>query len=252
MTTPEPLENILNALAAVEHGAIPEHAPKCNECNAAPVPRFGKMCAPCIERRDAREKREMLVRAFLSIPTSLRRVSFDDREFLKSFVDDVDAIAAARDSVTRKIVTLCGPARAGKTTLAVCMLRERIVSASKPTATLAAFREAAGARFVVAADLVQAQSEHPFGKGSAPLVKAARAATVLVLDEVGGGPQGDVQGVVFRLLHERHRELKQTIVTTGLDEHSVSNLFGGGIAGRLFEDAFVIRVNKRAGAGQAA
>jgi DNA replication protein DnaC len=248
----EPLETILHTLAAVEDGTMHERAAKCIECDEAPVPRFGKICAPCIERRSAREKRDQLVRAFQSIPTSLRRVSFDDREHLKSFVDDAEAIAAARDSVARKIVTLCGPARAGKTTLAVCMLRELIVSASKPSATPSAFREAAGARFVVAADLVQAQSEHPFGKGSAPLVKAARAATVLVLDEVGGGPQGDSQGVVFRLLHERHRELKQTIVTTGLDEQSVSGLYGGGIAGRLFEDAFVIRVNKRAGAGQAA
>ena len=137
-----------------------------------------------------------------------------------------EAMVKARAAVTAPLVVFMGPTRAGKTSLAVAMLRAR---------------NDLGARFVRAKRLGTARIQHPAGAGEAPYVEMAMRAGFVLIDELGGESmtQNDaLPDVVF----ERHESVLPTWFTTGLDAKGVGDRFGGGVHRRIFEGAVIIKL----------
>src|SRR5439155_8790871 len=95
------------------------------------------------------------------------------------------------------LVTLRGGMRAGKTTLACCMLREHIRRGAKTSASPRDVWHARRARFVTTCDLLRERDETRLGDDHMPLLEACERASVLVLDELGGAP--DPRGVIYGL-----------------------------------------------------
>jgi hypothetical protein len=100
--------------------------------------------------------------------------------------------------------------------------------------------------YVTAFRLAKARASHPLGEGEAPLVAKALAASLLVVDELGG--EDDRHGTAVReVLHERHAENLPTWVTTGVGPREIAARYDGGIARRLFEGAEVFRMGAKGG-----
>lgn len=99
---------------------------------------------------------------------------------------------------------------------------------------------AKGALFVPAYDLAKARATARLGE-EAPIVTKALTATVLVVDDLGSEPNFPTSAVP-EILHERHADGKQTIVTTGFSSDEIATRYGSGIARRLFERTVKLRV----------
>lgn len=136
------------------------------------------------------------------------------------------AMAQAREALSAPLVVFFGPPGAGKTTLAVAMMRARGED---------------GSRFVSAKRLGTARIQHPAGAGEAPYVETAMRAKLALIDEVGAESltQNDaLPDVIF----ERHAHVLPTWYTTGLEPKAIGERFGGGAERRILEGAVVIRL----------
>lgn len=222
------------------YGPHPE--PMCIRCDVVGVRRTGLECSTCVASRTRREREEGLRRAWATVPTSLAWATFGSPQ-LAAWVPDADAIEAAKAAIGAPLVTLVGDMRAGKTTLAACMLREHVRRGAKATATSADVWHARRARFVRGYDLLRERDNTRLGEDHMPILDVCERASVLVLDELGQGK--DPHGVLYALLHDRHARARQTIVTTWMTREQCAERYGG-IAGRLFDDGVVIRVRKAA------
>ena len=78
----------------------------------------------------------------------------------------------------------------------------------------------------------------------APLVESCFAATLLVIDELGG-EDPRYASAVAEVLFERHEQARPTWVTTGVGPTEIASRYGGGIARRVFEDAAVFRLSRK-------
>ncbi|MDC3962624.1 hypothetical protein [Polyangium jinanense] len=86
----------------------------------------------------------------------------------------------------------------------------------------------------------------------------AKAATVLVLDDVGDGLDGAPEGSGWipekitgtrDVIDYRHKEPRlRTIVTPWLSEKKMAAYYGGGTAKRVYREAAVVRVGPQEGA----
>lgn len=134
------------------------------------------------------------------------------------------------DDIVRRVlgahrVVLGGGAGAGKTSLAVACLRERLPHG----------------RFVSALRLGTARIQHPAGDGEAPLVTLAMTAALLVVDDVGA-EQHTATSAVRDVIWRRHEEGLPTWITTGLLSADLEARYGDGFKRRVLEHAYAERL----------
>lgn len=126
-------------------------------------------------------------------------------------------------------VLFAGPARTGKTSLAVACLRAR-----------------GRGLFVAAGDLAVARAQYSLGEGEAPLVAKCVRARLLLLDDLG--EENPANSAIPYVLKTRWRRNLATWITTGLTRDEIAERLGEGLVGRLFEPprAFVLPFTTRA------
>jgi DNA replication protein DnaC len=132
-----------------------------------------------------------------------------------------------------------GTSRAGKTSLAVAMVRAWVAKHER------------AAMFVPAHRLALARMQHRAGHGEADLVEQAMQAPLVLLDDLGSErdfPTNPIADVIF----ERHAHDRPTWMTTGLTRDPLVARYGAGVVARLFERARIIHVGAKTAATQKA
>ncbi|MGH7285641.1 MAG: hypothetical protein ACRELY_29330 [Polyangiaceae bacterium] len=189
----------------------------------------------------ARRRREVL-RAFeLSIPTVYRWARFDHPGFR---LVGPNPKLPTRPPTAKRVVFL-GPAGAGKTTLAVAMLRSLL-------------EELIASRALVGEDNVETLARHcrfaaAHRLGVARLaahadpaeIQSAMRAPVLLLDDLGDDAHIG-SNPIPNIIAERHAEDRVTWITTGLSPDEIAARYGGGTARRVLDGAECIRLEREA------
>ena len=195
---------------------------------------FGEIPAPTADMdapddvplRDKR--REALMALERTLPAAYAWARFSAPE-LAQRVTGADTIATARRLCTSARVCIMGPSQAGKTSLAVAMLRRRV------------WESAVLAAFVPAHRLGVARIQHAAGHGEPEIVTRAMTAPLALLDDLGcerDTATNPVPDVIF----ERHDANRPTWVTTGFTPEQLVKRYGTGAVRRLFAHANVIRL----------
>jgi hypothetical protein len=141
------------------------------------------------------------------------------------------AIAQAKASWREPRVCLMGVSRAGKTSLAVAMLRQWVSSSARFGA------------FVPAYLLSTARIQHPAGHGEPEIVELALKAPLALLDDLGC-ERDHAMNPIPDIIFARHAEDRPTWVTTGLTREQLVKRYGLGVVARIFERAKVIRLGE--------
>ena len=143
-------------------------------------------------------------------------------------VGNPEAIVAARTAWREPMVLLTGPSGAGKTSLAVAMLRVWVSQHSRAGGFFHAILVgAAGIR-------------HPAGHGEPELVAQAKRLPCIVLDDIGSERDTSTNDIPEIIL-VRHSQRLATFVTTGLTRAQLAARYGDGIARRLTERSMVLK-----------
>jgi hypothetical protein len=160
-------------------------------------------------------------------PSDLSVATLDAKELPDRV--SVPAIGIGKTACFEPRVCLMGSTRAGKTSLAVAMLRAWVAKYERI------------ALFVPAHRLGVARIQHAAGHGEAALVETAMQAPLVLLDDLGSErdfPTSPIADVIF----ERHAQGLPTWMTTGLTREPLVTRYGAGVVARLFERARVIHV----------
>jgi hypothetical protein len=124
-----------------------------------------------------------------------------------------------------------GPARVGKTSLAVACLRRWAEDSGMAAGFFHAYR------------LGVARIQHQAGHGEPEIVESAMKLPMVLLDDVGS-ERDTAANALPDVIFERHAGDRALWVTTGLSREQLVARYGAGIVGRLFERASVIRMGK--------
>lgn len=193
--------------------------PAWNRCVGCGVETTNTQCWKCLlAEEEARERRALA--AACGIPRAFEW-AFRGSELLRQRVQSPRSLPELEAKVLgARRVYLQGAAGSGKTSLAIACLREFVPRAM----------------FVRAEQLAKAPIQHKLGQGEAPLVAAAKAAHVLLLDDLGSDDPGDKKSAVQDVIFERHDRGKTTWITSGLGRAKVEELYGTGILRRVLSD----------------
>ena len=199
--------------------------PRCT-CGA-PARYPGQLCDGCQQKawRDER-LREVGDATMLALPDRPRRGVRKLRTLVKdpTAVDRVDAALAAR--VDR--ILLIGDAGLGKTLLAVHVLGS------------GAYGRGLRGVFVDAYSLAFARANGRLGE-EPELVRRARDAGVLVIDDLGAEPNV-ASSPIPEVIHHRHAATAMTVITSGFPLDALEARYGAGVFRRLVEDAEVVEL----------
>lgn len=233
---PRPISSLLDV------GAEPQ--PIVHRCEGgcdAPVTRRLDYCSACATKNAAELRVAYLEPAYRSLPDwPHARFGPELAKAVKS-----PAVLDAVDGWRRRQggLVLLGPTGCGKTTAAVA-LAYRILDVARDRALPAAeMKFAAGMLFVSAKDLAVARRESKLGSMPA-LERAARGASLLILDELGYETRLD--STIDDLADLRYREGLPTIATSGLTEAEFAARYGDAVKRRLFERSVVVSVHPEA------
>jgi hypothetical protein len=195
---------------------------------------FGPMPAPTADT-DAPEdgarserRKEALSALERTIPPAYRWASFSTPQ-LPARVP-ASAIGAGQSSWREPRICVMGICRAGKTSLAVAMLRQWVAWSERAASFLHAYR------------LGVARIQHPAGHGEPEIVELAMRAPLVLLDDLGS-ERDHALSAVPDVIFERHAENRPTWVTTGLTRDQLVKRYGPGVVARIFERAKVIRLS---------
>lgn len=199
--------------------------PEWVSCKSCGTQTMRELCFACQKAKDVAEERSEDELA-CGIP-KLFAYAIRGTSALRSAVKsprDLDVLE--RSVLDAPRVFLAGAAASGKTSLAVACLREHMPRCL----------------FVRAERLAKAPIEHKAGEGEPPIVRQAKAARVLLLDDLGSDyvtATSAVRDVVF----DRFDRAMPTWITSGLSREQVVATYGTGFARRaLGEGAFALRL----------
>lgn len=234
------LRDIMAAAMAASLKALPDppcgpRARACKTCGdgydvpdaAMYDPWFEPMpyCAPCLAERRVQKA----IAGFLrSVPTSYAWASLDAPELAKRVRGLAAAKAQAPAILGAERVVFIGPTGAGKTSLAVALLRWLLPELGGDGLFVHAFR------------LADAKSKQRLGEES-PTITAATCCRVLLLDDLGNEPKTELSAIPS-VVFERHAEAAQTWVTTPFGPEEIARRYGDGVSRRIYERALVIRL----------
>lgn len=149
-------------------------------------------------------------------------------------IDGEERRTAAAKLARLERITFVGPAGAGKTSLAIAMLRARFEQLGD------------GGLFAHAHRLETARRRWGLGEGDPPEVDAALRAPVLLIDDLGFGEVLRQGSVCAEVIQQRHADAKPTWCTTGAGttagaaRRALAGLYGDGTARRIFEGVRVM------------
>lgn len=193
------------------------------------------VCKGCDRKVLAEAHAARMRTARRTIPERFRWASFEAPELAQR--TNAHALAEVRSLFGKRFplgVVLVGQSGAGKTSLA-CALLKRIHDHVTFESGSALVERARRSWYVGAPELLQAVKVWggAFSRGEPPeVLKMARAASILVLDNVDAGKQGDA---LYDLVFERHDRDRPTIVTTWMTRAEASAAYGDGWARRVYE-----------------
>lgn len=182
---------------------------------------------PCFECTVAAERRadrgRIISAGERTIPPEFGWARLDAPELTRR----VDSRRKPLEQVIKRLLAahravLAGGSGAGKTSLAVACLRQRLDC---------------GARFVSALELASARIQHAAGDGEAAIVQMAMGARLLVLDDLGEEPH-TATSAVRDVIRARHASGLPTWITTGLRSNEIVAKYGDGIRRRVFDGAY--------------
>jgi DNA replication protein DnaC len=202
----------------------------CTLCKSTPVAWHG-VCDPCRVRMQAESRRGLIAYARHSIPEGLRGRRLDSDE-MRHYASPA-ALAAVSGLLGRPMplgLALVGPSGSAKTSLAVGLLTRIHDRACEDGATDAQVEVARGSLFVCAAELAASLAERRWPNEVPDLLRAARGARVLVLDEVQAGG-----AAVWEVVQRRVNRGLPTIVTTWQTREETARTMGDGFARRVYE-----------------
>lgn len=167
-------------------------------------------------------------------------------------VEDPVFVARAPASIRRAAhgwkqgsMLLSGPPGSWKTSAVAAIVDRLLASADTDIADLdheglleltPRLELAAGIAWTTGTELVQAVRQHPLGAGPAPLVRRAKEATFLVIDELGPQATADSAQTVLEVVDARYSKGRPTIATTGMSPQEFQRAHGGGLWRRLVEE----------------
>lgn len=194
----------------------------------------GIYCKACEVLAIRQTRAGLLGDAYGSLPKKYEWAKFGENpKEWAAYVSDRTGQPKAKRSLDKPRVTLAGKAGSGKTSLAIAMAHAILEPALLKSCEVEPWRRAEGLRFVSAHDLASAAAESGLGEKS-PLVVAALAATVLIIDDLGAS-QKVHNDQVPRVIYDRDKDGLQTIVTVGLTTDEIKAIYGTGIVRRVFE-----------------
>lgn len=196
-----------------------ENMPAWRKCADCGLETLQARCAECSAKREEKERRTDAERVALeSIHEGFRWATLADPLLAKRVRSRVPPKVIAQYIREHRMAFITGPSGCGKTSLAAACMRERLD----------------GAFFVDACDLAEASQLQRLGRGEADLVGRARAAKLLVIDELVDPANAKARLELRRVIIHRHGRVKPTIITTGLDHSQLEKIFDDGVARRLF------------------
>jgi SpoVK/Ycf46/Vps4 family AAA+-type ATPase len=187
-------------------------------------------CWDCTRAQDAAHETALrTLDASRTIPAMYDWAKLDAVELARRVVSREPLHVVGGRIVASPRVLLCGPAGAGKTSLAVACFRKRL---------------APKCVFATAFDVARARIQHRAGYGEAPSVEAALRASLLLLDDMGQESQGGSASVA-EVIFERHARNMPTWITTGLSLSDIGRRYGDGILRRVAEGALIVQLGEK-------
>lgn len=166
------------------------------------------------------------------LPPALRWAKVDAAE-LGTRCSVANPGAWAKANWQAKRVVFVGPAGAGKSSLAVAMLRW-------------AFEAGRSACFSAAHRLGTIRIQTAAGLGEPEYIAKALAADVTLIDDLGIEKMTQ-NNAVPDVIIDRHLEDRATWVTTGLSSEQIAQRYGDGVRRRIYEGAVGIRLGAKSG-----
>lgn len=217
---PAPAAQLLDPFATLP-------CPKARPCDRCGAPTFERLCEACAASTVSIEQRFDALRTLdETIPDNFARLEFESPRVARI---EPAAVKAAFAFLDAPDLVFKGNSGAGKTTLAITALRQRVR------------RRGDRAIFVPAWRLGVARIQHAAGDGEAKLVERAMNAPLVLLDDVGS-ERATATNAVPDVILARAEEGRPTWITTWLEPKDAGQLYGGGVARRIF-DTRLIRMN---------
>lgn len=215
--------------------------------------RRGEGCGPCLERAgaEARAARAARIRTAAMLPAGedFAHVTLDHKRLVE-WVNPARAVAQVRpicgldyDEAAGRwaFLVLLGGTGAGKTTLGTAVFRwllDRALAGGEAGEDFARRMVWASA-----ADLARARRESRLGDEPKAL-RAAREASVLLIDDLGQEPVGEHADLVA-LVSDRQRARQRTILTSGFSMGELAARYGDHFERRISERAHVVQLKRR-------
>lgn len=173
--------------------------------------------------REAKQRAFTLLAALLPPTLNVPRATLVNRVRDGKLIDVVDGWTWSDGNIV-----LLGPSQLGKTTAAAYLVRKLVFRAAASAASV--WERAERMAFFPALELAAAVREYPLGQGEPEAVRRARAASLLVLDDVKVGMDADV---LMRVLDFRRAQDRQTLVTSGHTVEELAQAFGESVWHRM-------------------
>lgn len=130
-------------------------------------------------------------------------------------------------------LVLLGPTGIGKTTAAVALVSRLVSEASALPSGHRRARAAHSVLFTSAQRLANARRESGLGIGRPSLVERACRVRLLVIDDLGAEPPGDVE--IGAILDERYGSQRPVVVTAGLTKGDLATRYSAAFLRRVRE-----------------